>query len=657
MTISAVPTVPDREALRALYDEAVNQINPSRPTIDLTTGFYAKTGNAVFEAGYLALSDYCNSGPRRFHTVSAPAGGGKTSYSYALMLALTKYAEQTPGSPYGCVFVVDQIKKADEAFQDLNSLAPGKVAVWTTDHDRGKKNKTKVLQPAAEFTKEELRHFPIIIITHALYNGKDGYKAQFILRDHKAIHAGRALTVVDERPEEVAHYEISLKEAQDIREGLEEKRPDLKVHLDKLMLFLMPYSFSDGGVILRASDHFGEDFVADQLGWFTSREAEAARSHHSESIPGLDRLFGYAHALAEGCASAVKIGQVVQFVGWKRKIKLRPGMILLDATADIDGVSLIVPWRQHVETPQARYENLEIVHVPQHTKRRLSTYLKTAANRRAYVQYMVDTITQHMAPGKRGLVVCKKTLFENECVPQWPAGDEKFKEPKSYTENYEWDIEGRRLCATHYGTGIGSNLWKDADVVFLFDEFYLPRRVAVSTVQGLREHKANEGDLAAMKTLNSKAHGWTIIEEGHRLRWTKQMALRGKGRTYDQHGMCGKQRLVVSSDLKNFVANAFKLFPGATITTAGVYTKTTQVGLVIEILSSHDLPTKLTTRDITRLMEAKTGKRLPWRAVSSNVLTVDFGRALEAVGWRYGSGRGRGGSRFERTQPTLTQAA
>ena len=46
MTIPALPTVPDREALRALYDEAVKQINPSRPTIDLTTGFYAETGNA-----------------------------------------------------------------------------------------------------------------------------------------------------------------------------------------------------------------------------------------------------------------------------------------------------------------------------------------------------------------------------------------------------------------------------------------------------------------------------------------------------------------------------------------------------------------------------------------------------------------------------------
>jgi hypothetical protein len=133
MITSVLPTAPDRDALRALYDEAIKQINPSRPTVDLTTGFYADTGSAVFDAGYLALNDYCKgpSGPRRLHVVSAPAGGGKTSYSYALMLALTKYAEQTPDAPYGCVFVVDQIRKADEAFKDLNALAHGKVAVWT----------------------------------------------------------------------------------------------------------------------------------------------------------------------------------------------------------------------------------------------------------------------------------------------------------------------------------------------------------------------------------------------------------------------------------------------------------------------------------------------------------------------------------------------
>jgi hypothetical protein len=66
MTIPVVSTIPDREALRTLYDEAIKQINPSRSAIDLTTGFYAETGNAVFDAGYLALSDYCkgSAGPR-----------------------------------------------------------------------------------------------------------------------------------------------------------------------------------------------------------------------------------------------------------------------------------------------------------------------------------------------------------------------------------------------------------------------------------------------------------------------------------------------------------------------------------------------------------------------------------------------------------------
>ena len=160
-----------------------------------------------------------------------------------------------------------------------------------------------------------------------------------------------------------------------------------------------------------------------------------------------------------------------------------------------------------------------------------------------------------------------------------------------------------------------------------------------------------------MKTLNSKANGVDLIGEGHRLRWTKQLALRGRGRSYDQHGLCGKQRLVVSSDLKSFMANAARLFPGSNVRTAGVYTKTTRVALLIQILSKPDLPSKLTTKDISRLMQTETGKRIPWRTMSSNVLTEEFGRALEAIGWRYVAGKGRGGSHFERTPLIQSQAA
>jgi hypothetical protein len=383
MTIQPLPTVPDRDALRALYDEAIGQINPSRQTIDLTTGFYAETGNAVFDAGYLALSDYCrgSAGPRRLHVVSAPAGGGKTSYSYALMLALATYAEQKPEAPYGCVFVVDQIKKADEAFKELNALIPGKVAVWTNEHDPGCKKRTKVPHPAAEFTKDQLPHYPIIVVTHVFYNGPNGYKAHVFVRD-KRIYSGRALTLVDERPEEVLIYEITLKEAQNIREKLEEKLPDLKQVLDNLMRLMMPYTLNVRGGIMRASDQFGQEFVADQLDWFTTTQAEGVLRDHKADIAGLDQLFGFARAMTLGCAFAAPSGTVVQFVGWQSKLMVRPGTILLDATADLDGVSHICPWRQHVSIPQAHYGNLEIVHVPQHTRQRLSEYLKKAANQR-----------------------------------------------------------------------------------------------------------------------------------------------------------------------------------------------------------------------------------------------------------------------------------
>ena len=129
------------------------------------------------------------------------------------------------------------------------------------------------------------------------------------------------------------------------------------------------------------------------------------------------------------------------------------GTILLDATADVDGISSIVPWRVETETPKARYDNLEVVHVPQHTKKRLSEYLKTASNQRAYVDWMVATIRQHMKPGETGLVICKKCLFDAERIPQWNEGDPRFQQPKSYTEGYAWDIDGRKLCAIHWERG------------------------------------------------------------------------------------------------------------------------------------------------------------------------------------------------------------
>jgi hypothetical protein len=630
--------LPDREALRAHYDAAVTELNQSRNNI-LNTDFYRKTGDAVFDAGCLALSDTA-SNTRRMHTVSAPAGGGKTTFAFAFIVALTRYADSNPDAPYGAVFVVDQIEKADSVYRELNALLPGKVAVWTKDHDKQCKQPEKVATPAAKFDPEELRRFPVAVVTHQFYLGTRGHNATGVMRN--ARFAQRALTVVDERPDEAPSLEVTLSEAQAVREALIEDHPETKEHLDALLLFMEPYSYAPANEFFRPGLELDADTVASQLGWFKSDTAKQIAK--SVGGPSVEKLFAFAKALSVGRACVATSGARAYFFGYEeqRIIDRSAGTILLDATADIDGVSSIVPWRAQVEIPKATYENLQIIHVPQHTKKRLSEYLKTAANQRAYMKWVVATIKENMAPGEKGLVICKKALFAAERIPQWPEGDPRFKEPKSFTERYEWDVDGRKLCATHWGTGVGSNAWRDADAVFLFDEFFIPKRIAVATTQGLRGHKVHEGDLGGMKNLNAKAPAVDMIAEGHALRWTKQLALRGRARFYDEHGVCGKQRLIVGSDLKRFLANADRLFPGAKIRTVGDHGEdATWTVRVLEALTKTQGQV-LTSKDLAGIIKR------PWREVSRNVLTQEFLSISKAQGWRYVSKKGRGGARFER---------
>jgi hypothetical protein len=410
------------------------------------------------------------------------------------------------------------------------------------------------------------------------------------------------------------------------------------------------YNYAQPNKLYRPGLELDANQIDTELGWFRSPAAERLAKSAS-NIPGVDKVFAFAKALVVGRACVATCEALTHFFGYEeqRVIDRSAGTILLDATADIDGISSIVPWRVETETPKATYDNLEIIHVPQHTKKRLSEYLKTASNQRAYVDWMVETIKQHMQPGEKGLVICKKSLFDAERIPQWDQGDPRYRQPKSYTEEYAWDIEGRKLCATHWGTGIGSNAWRDADVVFLFDEFFVPRRISVATTQGYRGHKVNEGDLGAMRTLNSKAEGVDSIADGHALRWMKQLALRGRARIYDESGVCGKQRLVVGSDLKRFMLNASRLFPGAKIATVGDLSQSnTWITRMLEVLNKTQEPV-LTTKSLSAIV----GK--PWRDLSSNVLTPEFHSALKALGWRYVQHKGRSGARFERIVPVQGQ--
>src|SRR5262249_28816356 len=191
---------------------------------------------------------------------------------------------------------------------------------------------------------------------------------------------------------------------------LQERHREAKKFMDSLLRLMERYSYEPSNKIYLPED------VSDQLAWFNGPQAERFAAL---KIANIDQLFGFAKALVQGCGFVVSESKLVRYVGYASKLTeiLSAGTVLLDATADIDGVSHIVPWRVALDVPLARYDNLEIIHVPQHTTKHLKNYFGTAPNQKAYVRWMVHTIMEHMKPNERGLVICKKKLIDEQRVP------------------------------------------------------------------------------------------------------------------------------------------------------------------------------------------------------------------------------------------------
>jgi hypothetical protein len=241
------------------------------------------------------------------------------------------------------------------------------------------------------------------VVNNQFYFDKNGKFARNV--NNRGHFQERALTIIDERPQKVDTFEILLSEAQTVREALQETHPEAKEPMDNLFQFMAPYSFEITNKIYLPED------VSDELAWF---DTPAADRLAGLKISGIDQLFGFAKALVQGCGFVVSDGKLVRYVGYSPKGRISAGTVLFDATADVDGVSHIVSNQVAVEVPQARYDNLEIIYVPQHTTKQLPKYFKFATNQKAYVRWMKQIIEEQMPAGERALVVCKKKLLDEQ---------------------------------------------------------------------------------------------------------------------------------------------------------------------------------------------------------------------------------------------------
>jgi hypothetical protein len=367
---------PSKATLRAAFDEAVREIDRGREGPMLTNGFYSEIGTSVFEASYQALQDFSASQEAdavpapRLHVVSAPAGGGKTSFSIAMLTALVRATSDT-SEPMGGLFLADQRKRADDTYRELSKLLPGQVAIWTADHDAKSPKAEKVTDPAKRFSVDDLERFPVVVVTHEFFKGKRGHKArEWIAGGQKR---PRALIFVDERPNDVRVFDVQLSQAEAVLEHVqadEANRDSVTPHLSKLLGFMRDRT-QHSPDLEKPTDDAKAWSVSDDLWWFRTVDAGHYAKQNGRAVPSIAQVFGFARSVAEGYAFIARShgGKGgTRFIGYQSDLLLGHGMVLLDATADIDGVQQVCPWRMLQPMPRARYDNLHIVHVPSFTR-------------------------------------------------------------------------------------------------------------------------------------------------------------------------------------------------------------------------------------------------------------------------------------------------
>jgi hypothetical protein len=647
----------DVELLRTAHVAAVAEIERSRQQSgQLTTGINGEVGSSILAAGVLALMVRSGDEKPKQFVVAAPPGTGKTSHAIALMAATVRTADDSdPTKPYGCLFVVDQIKKADDMYRQINALLPKQVAVWTSDHDINSTNVTQLLVPRdRRFLVDQLEQHSIAVVTQAFLRGPRGDKARQVIRgDHRV---PRALTIFDEQTKEVEVFDIKQSQAISVKEAIERhhRHLDIKSKMEPLLTFLHEQSKKTGNSIDTPNDAPSAWHAARDLAWFASEEAEQFVLSNARNIEHLDEVFGFAAQMHRNYAFIFRYGggeHGSQFMGYIPAATPTGNSILLDATADIDRVSDLCSWRTHVSVPKVRYDNLHIVHAEHYTQENLTEFFQKEPNRRRYSEGAKRLILEVMPPGARGLIVCKKRLVD-EGLFQHDASKHETTKDDQGANRFPWDFEGRQLAVTWWGGhGIGANDWKDADFVFEFGEHILPMRTMFATVQGLRGHKATKGMLSTTKSSNSNPEEVRLTTEGHLLRFMKQMGMRGRARAFDANGVCGRQVLVLTCDFERLLVHADQLFPGATLSKWGrtkkQFDRLKQPQKLLEILTEPDAPETISGNDIAQRLGAKT-----WSAVSTNLMTPNIrAQVLRNLAWDYVSKRGPGGgSRFVRTK-------
>lgn len=559
-------------AFRAAYTRARHALARHRETA--LSYFDDKVADVVLRAAELAVEDrLLNDTKTRptFRVVSAPTGSGKTSCTMAFIAAKL---ETDPD--FSAAIIMETCLNCDDVYCDLVRLVgPEAVSVWTTAHDvktderreRTILNKTDEREEGAAIKtrREDLLQARVAICTHAAWEAEmetERNELRKRRRPSRSIRGARhfrdrrrTVLFVDEKPSLSRLFEVQSRHVADLKDALRDaKNSPMQVALLGTLYARMeeaanaPQSYTYVPVTLvtpeeaEVFDHFSED-LASKLSPRSDDRANA-----------FQELVGFIKTAALGNVfmSQQGIGGKVSFVAYKLAYDQDPGIVLLDATADLDSYCVLSEDFARVECPKARYDNMVVVNVlPPVLFSKGTRYIDQRSAWSEYGEWAYRLVMDHTEPGERALVIVHKELVKQSEL--WET---------TFDDKRTLDFEGRSISCITWGAGIGLNKWTKCQKVFAIGEFIPPRSATVAETEAQRRLKAELEELAKAQGRNFTGH-YLLAQEGHRLRWQVQLALRGSARVLDEEGAASKMTLFTTMEPEFLDKHFRRMFPGA----------------------------------------------------------------------------------------------
>lgn len=422
------------------------------------TAFTEVVGRSVFEGLVQCLAD-SKDNHAILRVLPAPTGSGKTSCAIAFAAALVR-------SGGGTVLMMSNLtKNCEEIWQELAALCPVPAAYWSSetilaDDHHG---------PGAKLTHiSEALNYPALVITQQKFNQADRDDALYVRGGKR-----RDLIIVDERPDHAHVAQIKLIDAEIIHElakdrlGLDREGEEglFISHLAKLCSVFAAYSEAVGGASLQEIE-----LPQDTVRYLAIALRDTKLKHRlfdgDASWERLEELQGFCEGAMQHCAFMAcreSFSRDATFIGYRLKWPVLPGMAVLDATGEIDGLSKVYKNQTVLNVPQADYSNLTTVQLAAPDGLQLSKLkntIKLVGERKALLKWLAQQIDHLTTPNDQILIVSFKGLIDS---------------PEFNTMSWA----DRQVRATWFGRGIGSNEWRDCNVVFMIGEYWLPRSVVL----------------------------------------------------------------------------------------------------------------------------------------------------------------------------------